>query len=141
MTPMNRVLTVTGLMAALGVACDKQQDAQNPSQYNQTSGYGQSSGYGQYGTQGTGQQGYGQSQAGYGQPQTGYGTPQPSATATATQTNPLALACQSDASCGTHKCNLQTGWCAFPCAAATDCMAGAGCVSGICVPGMGGTSQ
>ena len=44
----------------------------------------------------------------------------------------------SDFICGTHKCNLQVGRCAFPCAnAATDCAAGMSCLSGLCVPGGG----
>lgn len=37
--------------------------------------------------------------------------------------------------CGFHRCNPQTGRCAFPCAATTDCATGFGCVTGICVPG------
>jgi hypothetical protein len=42
--------------------------------------------------------------------------------------------------CGTHKCNMQTQHCAFPCTAATDCAAGFSCMgaggpTAICVPG------
>ena len=36
--------------------------------------------------------------------------------------------------CGTHKCNLQTQKCSFPCAAPTDCMAGFTCMAGVCQP-------
>jgi hypothetical protein len=107
-------------------------------------GYGQPQpGYGQP------QPGYGQPQPGYGQPQPGYGQPQPPApTATApapapaqptAPANPLALPCQSDATCGTFKCNLQTQRCAMPCAnATTDCQPGLACMMGACVPGMPG---
>ena len=47
---------------------------------------------------------------------------------------PLALPCQSDANCGTHKCNTQYGKCAFPCQSAADCVTN-NCVMGVCVPG------
>lgn len=96
-------------------------------------GYGQQQpGYGQQ------QPGYGQQQPGYGQQQPGYQQPggqQPAPQPTATQANPLALPCQSDVTCGTHRCNLQTGRCAFPCAGPQDCAAGMGCASGLCIPG------
>ncbi len=90
---------------------------------------------GQYGQQP--QPGYGQQpgQPGqYGQPQPAYTTPAPAQTAPAA--SPLALPCQSDGGiCGTHKCNLATQKCSFPCAAPTDCMGGFTCMSGVCLPG------
>ena len=47
----------------------------------------------------------------------------------------LAIPCQNDSICGFHRCNVQAGRCAFPCAASTDCAGGFGCASGLCVPG------
>lgn len=123
--------TLAGLALGVGLlmvaACDR--EPEDPSGYgNQPSGYDQ---YGNpiYGTPGQPTTGY--PQPGYPQP----GQPPPAATTTAPP-SPLALPCQNDFTCGTHKCNLQTGRCAFPCAnAQTDCAAGMGCVSGLCVPG------
>lgn len=111
------------LVVAAFVACSKEADqsAQSPT-YGQT-GYGQTSGSpGQY-QQGTTQY-----------PQTGQ-YPTATATTTATAANPLALACQTDATCITAKCNLQTGHCMFPCASSADCQTGNGCVAGACLPG------
>jgi len=73
-------------------------------------------------------------------PQQG-GAPQPVPTATVAP-SPLALPCQNDLICGTHKCNLQSQRCAFPCAANTDCASGftcmgAGGATAICIPGAG----
>ena len=131
-------LTMGMAMAAV-VGCDR--EPEDPS------GYGaQPTGYDQYGIPiyGTTGAGYGNQpgypQPGYPQPgQPGYpqpgqpGYPQPTATA---PPSPLALPCQNDFTCGTHKCNLATGRCAFPCAnAQTDCAAGMGCAAGLCVPG------
>jgi hypothetical protein len=137
-TSLGLVFIFAGLMIA---GCER--EPEDPS------GYGQPTGYDQYGNpiyaQPTG--GYAQPTGGYGQPypQPGYpqpgqpGYPQPGypqPTATAAQPSPLALPCQNDFTCGTHKCNLQAGRCAFPCAnAATDCAAGMGCMAGLCVPG------
>jgi hypothetical protein len=139
MKATTRYLWVLGLLGIAAAACARK-DAQDPSQqqpvgydqygnpiYGQQQGGAPQPGYGQP------QPGYGQPQPGYGQPQPGYGQPQP--TATATQANPLALPCQSDITCGTHKCNLQTGRCAFPCASVQDCAAGMGCMNGLCIPG------
>ncbi|MBM4360339.1 MAG: hypothetical protein FJ096_19710, partial [Deltaproteobacteria bacterium] len=88
------------------------------------------------------QPGYGQPQPGYGQPQPGYGQPAPTATAPAQPSapaNPLALPCQSDATCGTFKCNMQTGRCAMPCTnSQTDCQAGMACLMGMCGPAIPG---
>jgi hypothetical protein len=49
---------------------------------------------------------------------------------------PLALPCQNDGACGTHKCNTQFQKCAFPCQTAVDCGTGNNCMMGICAPGM-----
>jgi hypothetical protein len=127
------------LLALAVVACGASSGtdpAQSQASYGQQQGnYPQASGYPQQG-------GYGQQSSAYPQATTGNGqTTQPTTTAS-TAANPLAFACQSDATCGTHRCNVPTGRCAFPCAAAaTDCMAGAGCVSGLCVPGMATSGQ
>jgi hypothetical protein len=151
MKATTRTLMVVGLLGLLGAGCEREPDPNDPSQYSQPTGYDQYGNpiYGQqqqgYGQQGYGQQqpgygqqqpGYGQQQPGYGQQQPGYGQQQPAA-----QPSPLALPCQSDITCGTHKCNLQVGKCAFPCAAATDCAAGLQCMSGLCVPGLGAPAQ
>ena len=77
-------------------------------------------------------------------------TPQPPPTAAPVRTTaaapgdlatpgPTALSCQADAQCLGHKCNLQAGRCAFPCAVDTDCVAGATCFLGggpaaFCIP-------
>ena len=131
-----RLAAALGALALL-LACERDREAEDPSGYGaqqQPTGYDP---YGNpiYGQPGYGQPGYGQQPGGYGQP--GYGQPQAQPTATSTtQPSPLAVPCQSDFICGTHKCNLQVGRCAFPCAnAATDCAAGMGCLSGLCVPG------
>src|SRR5262249_20391484 len=115
---------------------------QPPPAYGQPQpGYGQPQpGYSQP------QPGYGQPQPGYGQPPPAYGQPQPgysqpgAAPANTAAPSPLALPCQNDMVCGTHKCNLQTGRCAFPCASNADCAAnfscmGAGGPTALCVPG------
>jgi hypothetical protein len=47
---------------------------------------------------------------------------------------PVAFQCQNDVPCGTHRCNLQYGKCAFPCQTNTDCLAPNTCMSGLCVP-------
>lgn len=53
---------------------------------------------------------------------------------------PMALPCQNDGSCGTHRCNVPAGKCAFPCQnAAADCGAGMQCLMGICAPKAPGT--
>jgi len=140
MKSTTRLLMVAGLLGIFAVGCEREPDPQDPSAYGgQPTGYDQygnpvyggQQGYGQqgYGQQGYGQQGYGQQ--GYGQ-QTGYGQP----AATQAVPGPLALPCQSDITCGTHKCNLQYQKCAFPCATAVDCAAGMNCMSGLCVPGL-----
>ncbi len=134
MKAISRLAWAAGLLGFL--ACDRNQQPDPNYPQQPQPGYGQP-GYGQP-QPGYGQPGYGQPQPGYGQPgygqpqpgQPGYGQPQPS------QPGPLALPCQSDFTCGTHKCNLQAQRCAFPCAnSMTDCAAGMGCLNGICVPG------
>jgi hypothetical protein len=62
---------------------------------------------------------------------------QPYAQGTTSPPSPAAIMCGSDFGCGTHKCNLQVGKCAWPCQnAMTDCAAGMSCVGGLCVPGL-----
>jgi hypothetical protein len=63
----------------------------------------------------------------------------PAAPAAGTMATPnaFALPCQNDQSCGFARCNVQFQKCAFPCASAVDCAAGATCntVTGLCLPG------
>jgi hypothetical protein len=157
-----------GVVALIASGCDRGRGADDPSMqqpgYGQP-GYGQppAPGYGQpgygqppapgYGQPGYGQPAYGQPPpAGYGQPAppgygqpppAGYGQPAPTAPPAATAApSPLALPCTSDMVCGTHRCNTQTGHCAFPCTATTDCASGFSCMgaggpTAICVPGGG----
>ncbi len=47
---------------------------------------------------------------------------------------PMAFPCPSDASCGTHRCNVRYGKCAFPCQSDVDCQPGDHCTSGLCIP-------
>ena len=117
---MKQVLSLIALTVAaslLTAACSKDEEAQDPSDVA------------------PGQ--YPQQQGQYPQQQPGQYPQQPAATATApAAASPLALPCQSDGGvCGTHKCNLQTQKCSFPCAAPTDCMAGFTCMAGVCLPG------
>jgi hypothetical protein len=148
-----RSILAVGFLLAAAVGCDR--DPETPA--GQTGA--QPTGYDAYGNP-TYQQPapYGQQPAPYGQPSpyggqpAPYGQPSPygappapspgpapvpaPAPTPAAQPSPLALPCNSDFTCGSHKCNLQVGKCAFPCAnAATDCAAGMTCLSGICVPG------
>ena len=83
------------------------------------------------------QQGYPQQQ-----PQGQYPQQQPQGPAQGQQMatpGPLALPCQSDASCGLAKCNVPAQKCAFPCQSPVDCATGAQCnaVTGLCLPAMG----
>ena len=94
---------------------------------------------------------------GYGQPPPGYATapppaypppaypppgpapapapaPGPATSAQLSTPGPLALPCQSDATCGLHHCNTQYGKCAFPCQTGADCISN-NCVMGVCLPG------
>lgn len=122
-------LIATALATSLSiVGCSSEPPVQDPSAVQ--GGYSQQG----YGQQGYGQQGYGQQ--GYSQP--GYTTPAatPTATATGTTANPFGLPCQADSGCGTHRCNLTTHTCAFPCVGPQECVAGATCTMGVCVPGL-----
>lgn len=75
------------------------------------------------------------------QPAVTAATPAPAAAAApaGTMATPgaFALPCTSDASCGLARCNVQFQKCAFPCASAVDCAAGATCntLTGLCLPG------
>jgi hypothetical protein len=89
-----------------------------------------------YGQPGYGQPGYGQPppQQGYPQQQTGYPQQQPGtqpgmapAGGQMATPGPLALPCQNDSGCGTHRCNTQFGKCAYPCQTDTDCIQGSTC--------------
>ena len=146
MKPSARLALVLGLLCAWIAACDRGPDPNDPSQM-QPVGYDQ---YGNpiynqpgqpppYGTQpqpyGTQPQPYGTQPQPYGTQPPPYPQQQPPPQPTS-QPSPLALPCQSDITCGTHRCNLQVGKCAFPCAnAQTDCAAGMACMSGVCMPG------
>ena len=72
-------------------------------------------------------------------PATGTGTaPMPPQGGTMAVPGPLALPCQNDSGCGLARCNVQYQKCAFPCInAALDCIAGAQCMAGACVPKLG----
>jgi hypothetical protein len=111
-----------GLSFGLVSACSGGRDAEDASGQQP---YGQQP-YGQqpYGQQPYGQQPYGQAPGQYQPP------PQQQAPPSG-----LAIPCQNDSICGFHRCNVQAGRCAFPCAASTDCAGGFGCASGLCVPG------
>jgi hypothetical protein len=153
--------TFVGL-ALVATACKKEETpppatAQTQAFPQQPQGYpqqGQPQGYPQ---QGYPQQGYPQQpQPGYpqgypqAQPQPGYPPaaqpqpyptapmgPAPAPTPTMAVPGPLALPCQSDAMCGTGKCNTQYSKCAFPCQSPADCAAGNSCntMTGLCLPG------
>jgi hypothetical protein len=112
-----------GLSFVLVSACGGGREAEDASgqQAPQTNAYGQQP-YGQ-------PQPYGQQPA-YGQAPGQYQPPPPQQ-----QPGGLALPCQTDVTCGFHRCNPQIGRCAFPCAATTDCASGFGCAAGLCVPG------
>ncbi len=139
-----------GAAALVLSACDRDQGAQDPSNVQ-----GQPVGYDQYGQPIYPPQpggyppqpggyppqpgGYPPQPGGY-PPQPGGYPPQPGGyppqPAPASQPSPLSVPCQSDFTCGTHKCNLQVGRCAVPCAnSQTDCAAGMACVNGVCFPG------
>ena len=106
-----------GLSFGLVSACSGGRDAEDASGQQP---YGQQP----YGQQPYGQQPYGQAPGQYQPP------PQQQAPPSG-----LAIPCQNDSICGFHRCNVQAGRCAFPCAASTDCAGGFGCASGLCVPG------
>jgi hypothetical protein len=62
--------------------------------------------------------------------------PMPSPAAPGQMAAPGALAsqCQNDLPCGTHRCNVAYGKCAFPCQTNVDCLAPNTCMTGFCVP-------
>jgi hypothetical protein len=156
----HQVTAGVGAALALGLlvtACDRGRGADDPSaqqgqygapqgQYGQQQGYPPPQGY-QQAPQGYQQpQGYPQQPQGYPQQPQGYpqqpqGYPQQAPQqAPAAPPSPLALPCQSDITCGTHRCNPQTGRCAFPCASNANCAGGFSCMgaggpTAICVPG------
>ena len=122
-----------GLSFVLAAACSRDREAEAPSGQQApqpTNAYGQQP-YGQqpYGQQPYGQQPYGQQP--YGQAPGQYQPPPPQQ-----QPGGLAMPCQTDVTCGFHRCNPQIGRCAVPCAATTDCATGFGCAAGLCVPGV-----
>jgi hypothetical protein len=130
------LVALTIATTLLAAACSKDDEAQDPSDVQP--GYGQQDPQGQYPQGQYPQQQYPQGQ--YPQQQYPQGQypqqPAPTTTATTPVASPLALPCQSDGGvCGTHKCNLATQKCAFPCTAPTDCMAGFTCMAGVCLPG------
>lgn len=149
------VVFSAGFFLIVLAACTEGREAQDPSQqppYDPNNPYAQQQGQNAYGQQGAPypQQGAQYPQQGAQYPQQGAQYPQqggqyPPATAPATTAqppSPLALPCQNDLVCGTHKCNLQTQRCAFPCSANPDCAAGfscfgAGSPTALCVPGAG----
>jgi hypothetical protein len=61
-------------------------------------------------------------------------TPTAAPVGTLSQPNPLALPCQSDAQCLTHRCNIAAGKCAWPCQSDNDCMPGNSCIAPTCLP-------
>ena len=126
---------VAGASLVATAGCDRGREPENPGAYGAQAG--------QY----TGQQPppppgqYGGTP--YAQPAS-YGTPSAyggqQTAPPAAQPSPFALPCQSDITCGSHKCNLSVGKCAWPCAASSDCASGFGCVgaggpTAMCIPG------
>jgi hypothetical protein len=109
---------------ALVLAC-KKDDATNPA--NAPNGMA-SGGYGA-------PQGYGQPPSTYGQPgmqpttqpMTPGTVPGAPGGSTLSVPGPAALPCSNDSMCMTHRCNMQYGKCAFPCASDADCIQGAYC--------------
>jgi len=67
-------------------------------------------------------------------PPTATPAPGPAASGQMATPGPLAFACKDDVPCGTHRCNVPAGKCAFPCASAVDCLPPNQCSFGLCVP-------
>ena len=71
-------------------------------------------------------------------------TTQPTMAPTGTappMSNAGVIPCSSDATCGLARCNPQIGKCVFPCQnAAADCIQGAQCLAGACLPSLGGAA-
>lgn len=138
-----RKLTVGLIVAActIAFACGKNDTTAQPTTPTgaPSGAYGQPPpGYGQPGAPGYGQPGYGQTPPpGYGtQPApVGPGGAPPAAGGTMAVPGPAAFPCTNDSACGLAHCNTQYGKCAFPCAnAEADCIQGAACLAGFCVP-------
>ena len=122
-------LVTLGLCVAACGKKDETPPAQTPAASAQP--YGQP-GYGQQPQYG--QPGYGQPQPGAYPQQGGYPQQQPGqqpgmapAGGQMATPGPLALPCQNDSGCGTHRCNTQFGKCAYPCQTDTDCIQGSTC--------------
>jgi len=65
------------------------------------------------------------------------GTPQPLTPSGSPMSipGPAAFPCSNDTACGLAHCNTQYGKCVFPCVNAdVDCIQGAACIVGFCVP-------
>jgi hypothetical protein len=135
MNGFTAAVLLAGATLATVAGCDRGREADNPS------GYGAQAG--QYtGQPGQGTPGQYGSTPGYGPqaPPSTYGQPTAQTAPPAGQPSPFALPCQSDITCGSHKCNLSVGKCAWPCAASSDCANGFGCVgaggpTAMCIPG------
>ncbi len=153
---MNKLIPLIAVstIVVIAAACRKDDQAPTPTTPTASAGYPQQ-GYPQGQPQGYPQgqpQGYPQGQPqGYpqGQPQgqpTGQpmgqptGQPMGQPTATAPMGTAGILPCQSDTQCGLARCNVQVQKCVFPCQnAAADCIQGAQCVMGACVPKLPGS--
>ena len=55
----------------------------------------------------------------------------PADPATLTVPGPAAAPCTNDSMCINHRCNLQYGKCAFPCATDADCVRGTSCFKAV----------
>ncbi len=63
--------------------------------------------------------------------------PMPAAeTSAIPEPHPMALPCQTDAQCLTHRCNPAAQRCAWPCKSDADCMPGNQCMVPACLPAM-----
>lgn len=125
-------LVTVGLCVAACGKKDETPPAQSPAPTAQP--YGQP-GYGQPGAYPQQQPGaypqqqpgaYPQQQPG-GYPQQQPGQPGMAPAGQMATPGPLALPCQNDSGCGTHRCNTQFGKCAYPCQTDTDCIQGSTC--------------
>ncbi len=129
MSALNRCLLGLSFVGLLALACER--EAEDPS------AYGQPIGYDQYGNPIYARPGQ-PPQPGQPPPPGAPGYGQPGPQGTTSQPAGYAVPCQSDITCGAHKCNVQVGRCAFPCQyAESDCAAGLSCAAGFCVPGAG----
>jgi hypothetical protein len=106
-------------------ACNKNGEEADPEQ----GGYGQPSSQPTYAQPTSTEPTYTQPTYGQASPQ-----PQPAATATPSQPNAMAFPCQADATCVTHRCNTAVGRCAWPCQTNDDCQPGNQCIAPVCLP-------